>query len=178
MTSVEPTKEETSYTLAEPVAVGGGGKQGHKCCGGCCDMRRAVIIVNIVHASIIGLAFLGVLASRNLDYASIYDDDSVASAMSEAQNKPIGMAVSVLLAQIVAALCGIAGGMKFNIPLTAIAATGYIAFFIIGLIGFNPFALLYHGFFLYPHVFFIQEIQKGIMTEANYPIEKQSCCCV
>jgi hypothetical protein len=23
-------------------------KQGHKCCGGCCDMRRAVIIVNII----------------------------------------------------------------------------------------------------------------------------------
>lgn len=30
-----------------------GPKLGHMCCGGCCDMRRAVIIVNIVNASLV-----------------------------------------------------------------------------------------------------------------------------
>ena len=32
--------------------------------------------------------------------------------------------------------------------------------------------------FLYPHIGFILEVKKGIMTRDTYPREEFSCCCV
>ena len=32
--------------------------------------------------------------------------------------------------------------------------------------------------FLYPHIGFIMEVKKGIMTRDTYPREEFSCCCV
>ena len=32
--------------------------------------------------------------------------------------------------------------------------------------------------FLYPHIGFIMEVKKGIMTRETYPREEFSCCCV
>lgn len=177
MTSVEPNKQETSYTLAEPAVVAGH-KQGHNCCGGCCDTRRAVIIVNIVNACIVGFGLMGVLAVKNAANSNMYDDDEMAAALADFENAPVGMAIGLMVAQIVASLCGIAGGIKFNVILTAVAAVAYSILTVFGLIGGNIAGLIYNGFFLYPHVMFIQEMRKGIMTEANYPNEKHSCCCV
>lgn len=42
-------KTEIDYQLAQSDHRHNGDKQGHKCCGGCCDVRRAVIIVDIVY---------------------------------------------------------------------------------------------------------------------------------
>lgn len=139
-----------------------------------------VIIVNIVQACLCGFGFLGGLATRNLanNADNLYDDDAMIASMEQFKGTPIGVALAVLGAQILAAVCGIVGGVKFNVHLTAIAAISYIVTFVLGLVSLNIVGLVYNGFFLYPHVFFIQEMRKGIMTESNYLNEKQSCCCV
>lgn len=118
------------------------------------------------------------MATKNLANNAVYDDDATAAVLEEFADAPIGLAVGIMGAQIVAALCGIAGGVKFNPHLTAVAAAAYAVMLILGLISLNIGGLIYHGCFLYPHVVFIQEIRKGIMNEANYPNEQQSCCCV
>jgi hypothetical protein len=55
-------------------------------CGGCCDVRRATIIVNIVSAvqGVIGLIMLATVSTvaTNLD-ASNYDDDEMKAAIAE-----------------------------------------------------------------------------------------------
>eukprot|EP00977_Amphora_coffeiformis_P020049 scaffold7808_cov184-Amphora_coffeaeformis.AAC.28 len=186
MTSIEQSdvKTETAYALAEPATVDGAmvRKPGHKCCGcdGCCDMRRAVIIVNIIQAGILGMGMLILLATRNLanNAGNIYDDDTTIAAMEDFKDAPLGVGLAIMGVQIVAALCGIAGGMKFNVILTAVAGLSYTITFAMGLVSLNLAGLVYNGFFLYPHILFVQEIRNGIMTEANYPNEKQSCCCV
>ena len=73
----------TEYELAPPIVsqenrAGGVArvKQGHKCCGGCCDMRRAVIIVNIVNICLMGLrnlamAFVWGMATNGRDSNAI-----------------------------------------------------------------------------------------------------------
>ena len=141
-------------------------------------MRRAVIIVNIVNACIVGLAMMGSLATRNLANADLYDDDEMAALLQDYKDQPIGAAMAIMGAQILASLCGITGGIKFHVPLTAISAVAYVVYLVMDLIHFNVGGIIYHGLFLYPHVFFIQEVRNGIMTESNYPNEKQSCCCV
>ena len=39
-------------------------KQGHNCCGGCCDVRRAVSIVNLINAVLLLIGIAGVLAAK------------------------------------------------------------------------------------------------------------------
>ena len=141
-------------------------------------VRRAVIIVNIVNACIVGMGLMGTLATKNYAQNAVYDDDETMAAFEEFANAPIGLAVGIMSAQIVASLCGIAGGVKFNPHLTALAAVAYAIVLVVGLLSLNIGSIVYQGCFLYPHVVFIHEIRKGIMNEANYPNEKQSCCCV
>lgn len=190
--STEPNKmTETNYTLGVPdgieqgqvgggVVSGVGVKQGHRCCGGCCDVRRATIVVDIIHACLIGMSLMSVLAAHNLasSNAVVYDDDTMAAALDEFKNQPMGVFLASTAIQVVAALCGIAGAVKFNVPLVGVAAASYVVQIILALIRLDVIGLIYPGFFLYPHVFLIKEMRAGIMTPENYPNEKHSCCCV
>lgn len=55
----------------------------------------------------------------------------------------------------------------------------YIVEGIFAILTLNIAGLVYSVFFAYPHYSFIREVQDGIMTPANYPInEEHSCCCV
>lgn len=194
------SETETSYQLAQPagavfvqgeeatgvfkndggvVVAPAGQKQGHKCCGGCCDVRRAVIVVNLVNIGILGMTALSLLAQKNVaNNAETVDDDEVQEVMDLYASMKLGPIVAVMAVQIVISAVGVAGAFLFNYLMVGVTAIAYCLGIVSSLVALSPGSLLYNGFFLYPHIFLIKEIRSGVMTKENYPAEKQSCCCV
>lgn len=157
-------------------------KQGYSCCGGCCDVRRAVIIVCIfsILQNIIGL-----MASTATEHfvngtasSLTFDDDSLNQTrdqVAEDANSSLKRAMVLQCIGIVAASVGMLGAFMFNKYLVAVNATCLaVTIFVLPSLP----VLLVHGLYLYPHVFLIMYIHNEIMSEENYPYEKQSCCCV
>jgi len=186
MASTQPDTEkmtETSYQMgtAEGVSYAAGmQKQGHKCCGGCCDVRRAVIIVNIVQAVLVFMAMMSVLTMHKMSAQAqdLYDDDEVAKMMSDFGSLPVGALIAILVVKAIGAVIGIIGGIKFNMYMTGIAGAIYAISCVVSIVFLDLPGAIYAGFFAYPHYFLVKEIRSGIMSEENYPNEKQSCCCV
>lgn len=173
-------------------------RQGGKMCGCCCDSRRAVIIVNIIIALLEGL-FLILAASGA--WTSYFD---TSTEKLEDHMKPYITAEIVLgVVSILFSILAIVGAVKFNIKMVVPNVLWLIVGFIIGLVllfhscaGVDDldsetldytceidfisivFALLWLLFWCYPHIMFISEVRKGIMTPETYPREKYSCCCV
>jgi hypothetical protein len=56
------------------------------------------------------------------------------------------------------------------------AAVSYSISCLLGLISLNFVHVTIAGFFLYPHIIMIKEMQEGIMTEDNYS-SVATCCC-
>lgn len=192
-------KTETNYQLAQPVvvegkdagvfktegtatavAVGGGQKQGHKCCGGCCDVRRAVIVVNAINIVLLGLSLFSILATQTLAANATGNDvdDQVQEAMEAFSSAPLGAILAIMGVQMVLSAVGIAGAVLFNKWMVIAAAIAYGIGVAGGLLSLNPGGLVFNACFLYPHIFLIKEIRDGIMSKENYPNEQQSCCCV
>jgi hypothetical protein len=96
----------------------GVGKQGHAFFGGCCDMRRAVIIVNIISVTFTSLSLVTILmaasktVSRDMSAFS-YDDDEVQEAMPNfIEAKPaVGVFFALTAIRIVANGLGIYGAV-------------------------------------------------------------------
>jgi len=155
--------------------------QGHRCCGGCCDMRRAIIIVNLIDVAIcvfyaVYFAFL----------AKAVEDDSMENKFDAAtQAKVEGIMlkaehVFIILALIKTPLNGLGmyGALKFTAWPVMVALVAYCVEVVMTLFARNIGGLFLAGFFAYPHVVFLRQLKSGIMSEANYPTEKHSCCCV
>ena len=178
--------KETEYT---PVVVQGhdyadvskgdgmspmirGKKQGHKCCGSCCDVRRAVIAVNML--------FLGlfVMIVFQMDASTMdYNDDTTQTTMDVFANVALVIAIWLLPPTVFSA-AGIAGALLYNKWMVGLAGAFYCLLMIFNVLQFDIFGLVLMGLFAYPHYFLVKEINQGIMTEQNYPNEKMSCCCV
>ncbi|CAB9528436.1 expressed unknown protein [Seminavis robusta] len=173
-------------------------KIGSKCCGCCCDFRRAVIILDscLMVLSVLGLIFLALpsdVSEQRYQQLGI-DDDQVADVLME----------MTTITQIISG-CGVValavpvfGAMKYN---TGMVAFG-IAWFVITYVAQVAIEVVYTGkandvgqksfsqpfinwivsaiisaLFVYPHVGLISEINQGIMSQATYPREAFSCCC-
>jgi len=167
------------YQLASGTG-GDGRKQGHKCCGGCCDMRRAVIIVNIINAIVLTMGLFSVLAARKLsdEVDGQVDDDEVSAALEEFNSLPLGGFLAIQTAKIVLSVIGIFGAAKYSEIGVGLAMAGYVFNAVMSLVGINLFGFIFAACFAYPHAFFIKEVRAGIMTKENYPNEEFSCCCV
>ncbi|CAB9497667.1 expressed unknown protein [Seminavis robusta] len=192
-TTAPVTTSEQEYVLAggkdgatdspnDPVVVPAK-KQGHKCCGGCCDMRRATMIVNFVNMGLIllGLWYIVAYISTSSRGGQPYqvDDDEVQEVYAEADTfQGLGFVVAIMVIRFLCNGCGVYGAYIFHQHFVAVSLAGYILEILFALISFNVAGLLVGVFFAYPHVFLIQEIRAGIMTPENYPNEEQSCCCV
>jgi hypothetical protein len=154
-------------------------------CGGCCDVRRATIIVNIVGITMgfIGLITIGVYSgvASTLD-AENYDDDEMKAAINDMDGAVSGESIAVIITVAVIRLlmnaAGIWGALKYNQYAVGVSLLAYAAQCLMSLVFFNIVGLVVNGFFAYPHVFLIKEIRSGIMTPETYEAEKQSCCCV
>eukprot|EP00562_Extubocellulus_spinifer_P002258 CAMPEP_0178477718 /NCGR_PEP_ID=MMETSP0696-20121128/4276_1 /TAXON_ID=265572 /ORGANISM="Extubocellulus spinifer, Strain CCMP396" /LENGTH=192 /DNA_ID=CAMNT_0020105039 /DNA_START=250 /DNA_END=828 /DNA_ORIENTATION=- len=166
---------------AEVAAAGRMGlAQGHRCCGGCCDMRRAVIIVDAVgiFICVFYAIYFAILATVVEETDSSTMDDAtkqqVEGMMVQMEHVFLGlMAIKIPLNGL-----GIYGAMKFKHWPVAVALAAYVVEVIIDAVTFNIGGLLLAGFFAYPHVVFLREMKSGVMSELNYPTEKYSCCCV
>jgi hypothetical protein len=187
------TKVTTEYTLAtgakdtppghvEGIAVDGvyrtGVKEGHKCCGGCCDMRRAVIIVNLINAFFLVLGILAMLTLTKID-PDDYTDDEVEAAVSNVDKASVTVVIVISLCKLGLNLLGVYGAITYNIYMVGASFAVYVLEAAMSLVVMNVLHFLYSAFFAYPHVFFIREVKAGVMTKENYPInEEMSCCCV
>jgi hypothetical protein len=184
-----PEKTETAYQLGVPVAndqASGGSsnyqnyKRGHLCCGGCCDMRRAVVVVNIVQAALLLLGIMGAIsfAKSSAEGSDEIDDDEFKAAYEEFSRLPVGGFIAIQSLKIICCILGIFGALHYNLYMTGIAAAAFCFDFVRAMVGFNIFGLIFSGFFAYPHFFFIKEVREGIMSKENYNNERMSCCCV
>jgi hypothetical protein len=167
-------KNETSMSVvAQPVTVsavsrGPREKIGHKCCGCCCDVRRAVVAVNVIMVVFESLALIIFADARNVDVEEDAQEDFPWTALM------IISGVSLL-----ASCVGVYGALTYNNYALAFTAVVYVASIVINIMGMNYVGIIPPILFLYPHLVLIQEIHAGVMSEENYKNqEEHSCCCV
>jgi hypothetical protein len=169
--------QDAPYVVAERETFGAERvKQGHKFCGGCCDVRRATIIVDIISVCLNVLALFAVIGIHvaQVDHQQINDDQ----VKQELQDFPFVFSLIWVLVSMILYSCGIFGAIQYNIWLVGIALVLHLTDIVMALIGVNIVGAVIAGTFAYPHIFFIMEVRKGIMSRENYHNEEQSCCCV
>jgi hypothetical protein len=147
-------------------------RRGQSCCGFCCDMRRAVVLLN---------GFLIVLYSIGLSNTLPWSSSSSSSSSHDRHqndNDDTGRFLLMLL-KLLCFVLGLWGALSFStwqlyfpmvVHLYTIVVSGGI---------FSDWDWVPIGIgivFLYPHVVLVQEIQNGILTKETYPFEAQSCC--
>ena len=167
----------------EEIALGGR-KLGHRCCGCCCDTRRAVIILNIITA-VLYFLWMGVwIEAVNNPGIEGIDDDQLEQDIVDSYKWSLiinGVGVAFSIAAII-------GASLYNIWLVLLGVLWIVTDVILSFM-YTDAVAKYHGMFiawilvwaglmLYPHVAFIYEVKKGIMTRDTYPREQFSCCCV
>ncbi|KAL3943898.1 MAG: hypothetical protein SGBAC_002015 [Bacillariaceae sp.] len=169
---------------AIPIATGGGDtttttqafrvrrKEGSVFLG-CCDMRRAVIIldtINLVLLVIQMMLYITVMRAEEEEEPQTRNDIEMEVA---AQTMLRISAVEALLCII-----SLFGALSFS---TGMVVAGIVNFGVgvaAGFVLMNWPGIIINLVFLAPHVLLFMEIQRGIMTEANYYQEEHSCCCV
>jgi len=148
------------------------------CCGCCCDMRTAVIWVNVVSLilAVPGTMLLlaGTVAMNSVDmtdadlYENIEDDqlrEQTIEAMSQMTDASKGIMAAIISAVAVHMLCsaiGIYGAVKYKVWAVVVSLVAYIAVFVLNAIALNFLGLLMPAFFAYPHYFFIRELKRNI----------------
>jgi hypothetical protein len=164
--------------------------QGHRCCGrngsGCCDMRRAVVIVNVVDIAIcifyaLYFALLAEAVEETPDDAFNGGGGGGGTSKAQIEGVMIRMEhVFIILSAIKIPLngLGIYGALKFKHWPVMVALVAYSIQVFLHVFSFSFGGLLLSGFFAYPHVVFLKELKSGVMSEMNYPTERFSCCCV
>ena len=205
----QPVANATPVTLGgAPLPVAGDcpmreqEKIGSKCCGVCCDMRRAVLIVDAIFVCLSAL-FLLLLSIADSQIQGM-DEDEAREITEDADEVREIMEDAITVAAI---LCGLGvigfaipfyGAMKFNVPMLSYGVFWLCCDFVASMIttiifkrkendasetylaSFCPTIVIQaicHGLIIYPHVGLILEINKGIMSQATYPREEFSCCC-
>jgi hypothetical protein len=183
-------------------------KRAGKCCGCCCDYRRAVIVCASV---VMFIEFIVLCFAASQGYLAFvcggYDYDYSYSYYyyidtEECEEHFNGMRIIEIVFSVVSLLSGtgaIVGAVTFNSILVGINAAWICLGFIGSIIAAplycasweakdsdNECFINYSGivsgivtaiFFVYPHVMFVWEVKKGIMTKETYPRDKYSCCC-
>jgi hypothetical protein len=155
-------------------------KQGHKCCGCCCDTRRAVIIVDsiVTVSTLLSTVLVGTGVKLMEAYAADADDDQVVEAGKQLQGIPVGLLVVFMLLRAALCVLGVLGAISYKKWMVVAALCTHVLSVVIYLLHFNVPYMVFAGLLAYPHVFFIKEMDANVMTPDNYPNEVQSCCCV
>jgi hypothetical protein len=152
-------------------------KQGQLFFGCCCDMRRAVFIVNVMNIcfALFGIAMYSVLSRDG--FSENFDDDMTVYEL-DAISDYKGRAIAFGIVSVICSLIGIYGAVRYNSWMVIIAAVYYCISVTMKIVPFDLSGMLMAGVFAYPHFVFIKEVNNGIMTAENYPNEIHSCCCV
>jgi hypothetical protein len=173
-------------------------KLGDKCCGCCCDTRRATIILSILGLTFSALnvvALIGAEAIREKTHEKIDDD-----ILIDTVEKTYFIQAILESIEIFTSLACLIGGIKYNIYLVGVhigyMVLQYIISTSVDISAFIEIKKIYHGmetinypwtgfvisaivlgFIIYPMVRFIKEVKLGIMSPETYPREEYSCCC-
>jgi hypothetical protein len=147
-----------------------------KCCGCCCEMREAVIAVNMISIGMavmaIGLEIVGIklINSPSFDIEA-FDDDTTKGAINNIQDYasilvPIIIAANVVF--IIVNSLGVYGANKNKIWPVAVSLGGHILYLGISIFMINFIGIIVASSFAYPHIFFIRELkQKRNSTSSN-----------
>lgn len=168
-------------------------KQGAKCCGFCCDYRRAVIILNGLTVILGALSIVaGAVLESVVGAPSTNLDDDFVDGQTRTSMITTGVSMFV-------AICAILGAIKYNIYLVGLNVVWTIASAVIAAIAaleledfleenspstpYNAIpniivTALFSLLVIYPHVGFIYEVKTDVMSAETYPREEHSCCCV
>ena len=179
---IEPGNTDTGDETAQL-------KQGHTYCGFCCDMRRAVMIVNAVNILFLLIITLAVAEADRMVRES--DNDAEKEALDSSEKALRGVAIIAVFGWILSFVT-IWGAIKFRvIPVALNALYMFIAFlatstmryratehhtahdFDVGSWFINVFFLLLAE---YPHIMYVIEVRSGILSAETYQREKRCCC--
>lgn len=155
-------------------------RRSHRCCGCCCDTRRAVLVINIISLCLtaFGLASLSYLDHAK-NHANNYHDDHVTKSLSQIDGKLVGLSIGAYILGMICMSAGIYGAAKFNRIGVIIAGVWHALEFVLNIIFLNFVGFIKAGFFLYPHIVFVIEMNRGIMAPETYHKEQDCCsCCV
>jgi len=185
------TTKSASHQAHAPVTkatalsrVGGG----HKCCGCCCDMKTAVTAVDIISVFFSAVVlFLWVPGMRmmssdefqeqyNEAITEAYDDDHLTNLFHtsmQSANDMLEEAIPIITVASIVSLfafsLGIFGSTKIKIWPVAIALFAHVGNFAIFCTFFLFVPAIISFFFAYPHVIFIVEVRKGILSNDVHP---------
>jgi hypothetical protein len=172
-------------------------KQGSKCCGCCCDYRRAVIILNFV-LGILGIISLIVISDGSPAIGQQefdLDDDSLVNIVEDTYRQQAILVGVGVFASIVA----IVGAYSYNIYMVGFniiyMTVSFIATTVLTNKAFNILEEDYNGddgipgpiwyyviqgvllcVYIHPHVGFMSEVKAAILSAETYPREEYCCC--
>jgi hypothetical protein len=169
-----------------------GEKQGLKCCGCCCDFRRAVIVMALIGIviSVISLILLVSGAAVMGVAAANANDDIMASGLAAGT---VAFTVVIIIYVIVALfyIFQLMAAIKYNVCMLGTVVVFNAIFFILSitnyimnsysagaLAGNLIFSVIFFGLEIYPTVGLLREIKAGTMSAKTYPREAYSCCCM
>jgi hypothetical protein len=170
-------------------------KVGHRCCGCCCDSRRAVIIVEIIFGMVFnGIAILLAFSAANVanNTVAALDDDSYDSLVADV-NRAAAVSSSIYGVGMVVSLIVIYGAVSYRSSLVALGIVWTVVQTVIGIVfqakAYTDYGYSYpiydavmrigvSGLLIYPLAIFIHEVKRGVMSKETYPREEHSCCCV
>ena len=166
------------------------GKQGHIYCGVCCDMRRAVMIVNILSIFNVIFQMVSIAGFTSLIKNRNPEDFATIVGLERAMTGVFIMSIT----SIFFSLGAFYGAFKYKVlPVMMQTAFTIIYFFVVNLMflrvsrnhsefQFGPvnwvIAVMVSLLFIYPHAMLITELRSGLMSAETYAREKHSCCCV
>ena len=207
VTPVEPSTTNAhdttrATTTTPPLPLHEQPKQGSKCCGCCCDYRRAVIIVNFVSLLLNIMGMIAYFGSTVVVVEQGYIDSIEGFGRLHGILTSIGIFFSVV---------AIIGAYRYNAYLVGMSIGWTILYLFLRTIlnhttsqrlqaAFEQEQLDAYGrivqeydapnlvpdiiatiifivLLVYPHVGFIYEVRKGILSPETYPREEFSCCC-
>mmetsp|Transcript_11840 Transcript_11840/g.34181 ORF Transcript_11840/g.34181 Transcript_11840/m.34181 type:complete len:235 (+) Transcript_11840:161-865(+) len=203
---VAPPMAQSSYNPG-PAAVSQGElpmaeqeKVGQKCCGCCCDFRRAVIVMSIISIVFSGLGVIGSIAEaddRNAENQPGSDLNSEESKFLADDLRTANTVIGIL--DLLTSICGLVGAIIYNKYMVLLPAIYSICSFIAVSVltaqayqdledetgtsidtpaGSYVIGIILTFLWVYPNIGFFYENHRGILTKETYPREEFSCCCV
>ena len=169
----EPLEESTDFKRVS-----------HLCCGVCCDLRRASLIVNGIYflLTILGLCliltgqpYVSISLFRQIDnMKQAYDDDEF---IAENTQTPM------LIFGLVRASCGmvfswvgIAGALWYNKWLVLATALWMCADIVASIVFYDWMGLVVVIILAYPNIGLFEALHRGTITRQTYGVEEYCCC--
>jgi hypothetical protein len=158
------------------------GRESHLYFGCCCDVRRAVLILNIVtivmnfFAMVSFFVFVRITQDHVSEITEQMSEDVSEKDFKTGLHVFEGFLDAIMLISIFLHAFGVHGALKYKTWAIKVAAVAYGIPFTWAVLNFDFVTFILGGVFLYPHIVLIKEIETGVMTSYNY--ENVQACCV